>query len=118
MCIRDRAYSLVCLSSALSNFIWSPLTDKFGRKSVFIFVMACEGLVMIALFLLLRTGRLDTALVYVMSVSYTHLDVYKRQPPNSSRTAMPIPIGVLPRYWLFGATSPSPPMAMAFWATG
>lgn len=61
------AYSLVCLSSALSNFIWSPLTDKFGRKSVFIFVMACEGLVMIALFLLLRTGSLDTALVYVMS---------------------------------------------------
>lgn len=61
------AYSLVCLSSAVSNFIWSPLTDKFGRKSVFIFVMACEGLVTIILFCLLQTGTLNVALVYVMS---------------------------------------------------
>ena len=48
--------SMASLGCAVGFFIWPPLTNRLGRKPIFIFLMAMEGLVTICLYFLFESG--------------------------------------------------------------
>lgn len=52
------------IGCTLGMFIWSPLTNRFGRKTMYILVMILEGASSLLVYFTLGTGTVDFALVY------------------------------------------------------
>lgn len=60
------AYGIMCLGSALGNFVWSPMTDKLGRKPVFIGVMAGMGILSFVLYFVLANHLCDMVTLSIL----------------------------------------------------
>ena len=97
MCIRDRGLTKTDMGAAFMIFEWAAipstliagwLIDKFFRGKIMYLPMICMTIVFFcvfgymnseSIFAIILFSAIVGCLVYIPPVSYTHLDVYKRQ---------------------------------------